>query len=102
MTVDGKAIVSRYDAYRDLSEYGLMFPTHWTETVGGKPYLDLKIDDGRVASYAVFPKPDSLVAARYPPVEIPMTLRKLSITAAVTALGVAAPAFAHHAVNSQF
>jgi hypothetical protein len=64
MTVDRKAIVTRYDTYRDLSEYGLMFPTHWTETVAGKPYLDLKIDDGRVASYAVFPKPDSMMAAR--------------------------------------
>jgi uncharacterized protein (DUF4415 family) len=62
MTVEGKAIVTRYSAYRDLSEYGLMFPTVWTETVDGKPSLDLKIDDGRVASYAAFPKPASLAS----------------------------------------
>ncbi len=61
-TVDGKVIVAKFDKYRDLSEYGLMFPTVWTETVDGKPSLDLKIDDGRVASYAVFPKPASLAA----------------------------------------
>lgn len=64
MTVDGKAIVTKFPAYADLSEYGLMFPTKWTETVDGKPYLDLTINDGRVASYAVFPKPAALTAAR--------------------------------------
>jgi len=64
MTVDGQVIVTRFGAYRDLSEYGLMFPTVWTETVAGKPRLDLKINDGRVASYAVFPKPAALAAAR--------------------------------------
>lgn len=64
MTVEGKALVAKFTAYRDLSEYGVMFPTRWTETVAGKPYLDLKIDDGRVASYAVFPKPASPAASR--------------------------------------
>ncbi len=63
-TVEGKAIVTTYADYRDLAEYGVMFPTRWTETIDGKPHLDLKIDDGRVASYAVFPKPASLVAGR--------------------------------------
>ena len=62
MTVDGQPIVTTFAAYRDLSEYGLMFPTAWKESVGGKPRLDLTIDDGRVASYAVFPKPAALAA----------------------------------------
>lgn len=57
MSVDGKQVVDRYTTYADLSEYGLMFATRWTESVDGRPYLSLKINAGRVASYAVFPKP---------------------------------------------
>jgi hypothetical protein len=64
MTVDGKTFVARHRAYKDISEYGVMFPTRTTETIDGKPYLDLTIDDARVASYAVFPKPAFLEAAR--------------------------------------
>jgi hypothetical protein len=57
MQVDGKTYVARHRAYKDISEYGVMFPTRTTETIDGRPYLDLTIDDARVASYAVFPKP---------------------------------------------
>ena len=60
MSVDGKQFVERYTAYQDLSEYGLMFATRWVETIDGKPHLNLTINDGRVASYAVFPKPSPL------------------------------------------
>jgi hypothetical protein len=58
MRVDGKEIVERYGAYRDLSEYGVMFPTRWSESIDGRPHVNLTIDDGRVASYAVFSKPN--------------------------------------------
>jgi hypothetical protein len=57
MKVDGRQIVDRYRDYRDLAEYGVMFPTKIGETVDGRPHLELSIDDARVASYAVFPKP---------------------------------------------
>jgi hypothetical protein len=57
MKVDGKTLLARHRAYKDISEYGVMFPTRTTETVDGRLYLDLTIDDARVASYAVFPKP---------------------------------------------
>jgi hypothetical protein len=57
MEIGGKQIVDRYRDYRDLAEYGVMFPTRITETIAGRPHLDLSIDDARVASYAVFPKP---------------------------------------------
>jgi hypothetical protein len=57
MEVDGKLIMARYRDYRDLAEYGVMFPTRISETVAGQPHIDLSIDDARVASYAVFPKP---------------------------------------------
>jgi hypothetical protein len=57
MKVDGKTYVARHRAYKDIAEYGVMFPTRSTETIDGHPYLDLTIDDARVASYAVFPKP---------------------------------------------
>jgi hypothetical protein len=57
MKVDGKVYIARHRAYRDISEYGVMFPTRTTETIDGRPYLELSIDDARVASYAVFPKP---------------------------------------------
>jgi hypothetical protein len=57
MKVDGKEIVERYTNYKDLSEYGLMFATRWSETIDGHPHLSLSITEGRVASYAVFPKP---------------------------------------------
>ena len=60
--VAGKTYVARFPDYKDLSEYGVMFPTRWIETVGGQPHLDLTINDGRVASYAVFPKPAALAA----------------------------------------
>jgi hypothetical protein len=62
MKVDGKTLVAHHRAYKDISEYGVMFPTHTTETIDGRPYLDLTIDDARVASYAVFPKPAFLEA----------------------------------------
>lgn len=57
MEIDGKQVIDRYRDYRDLAEYGVMFPTKISETVGGQPHVDLTIDDARVASYAVFPKP---------------------------------------------
>jgi hypothetical protein len=57
MNVDGRQIVDRYRDYRDLAEYGVMFPTKISETVDGRAHLELSIDDARVASYAVFPKP---------------------------------------------
>jgi hypothetical protein len=57
MKIDGKTYVSRHRGYKDISEYGIMFPTRSTDTVDGRLYLDLNIDDARVASYAVFPKP---------------------------------------------
>lgn len=63
MVVDGKTLQSRFPAYHDVSEYGLMFPTRWIETIDGKTRLDVVINDGRVASYAVFPKPASLATA---------------------------------------
>ncbi len=59
-----QAVVTTFGAYADLSEYGLMFPTIWKETVAGKPRIDIKVVEGRVASYAVFPKPAALAAAR--------------------------------------
>jgi hypothetical protein len=62
MKVDGKTYVAHHRAYKDISEYGVMFPTRSTETIDGKPYLDLTIDDARVASYAVFPLPVFLEA----------------------------------------
>ena len=62
MKVDGKTLVARHRAYKDISEYGVMFPTRSTETIDGRPYLDLTIDDARVASYAVFPMPAFLEA----------------------------------------
>jgi hypothetical protein len=60
--VDGKTYVAHHRAYKDISEYGVMFPTRSTETIDGKPSLDLTIDDARVASYAVFPLPAFLEA----------------------------------------
>jgi len=63
MKVDGKEYVERYRAYKDLSEYGIMFPTKWTETVDGKPRYDITFTETRVASYAVFPKPISSAQA---------------------------------------
>jgi hypothetical protein len=62
MKVDGKTLAARHSAYKDISEYGVMFPTRTTETIDGRPYLDLTIDDARVASYAVFPLPVFLEA----------------------------------------
>lgn len=62
--VGGRTLVARYPEYADISEYGLMFPTRWIETVNGAPYLDLTINDGRVASYAVFPRPITVTAQR--------------------------------------
>lgn len=62
MKVDGKTYVAHLRGYKDIAEYGVMFPTHTTETIDGRPYLDLTIDDARVASYAVFPKPAFLEA----------------------------------------
>jgi hypothetical protein len=59
MKVDGKEYVERYRAYKDLSEYGIMFATRWQETIDGKPHVDLTFTEARVASYAVFPKPIS-------------------------------------------
>ena len=63
MVVDGERIVDRYSAYRDLSEYGVMFATRWSQTIDGKPHLSLTINEARVASYAVFPKPIAAAAA---------------------------------------
>ena len=57
MTVDGRNIVTKYAQYRDLAEYGVMFPTRVTETVDGRPTLNLTIDDGRVASYLILQSP---------------------------------------------
>lgn len=62
--VDGHVIDTRYSDYKDLAEYGLMFATRVTESVDGKKTLDLKINDGRVASYLVFPVPANLAAAK--------------------------------------
>jgi len=72
MLVDGQRIVDRYSAYRDLSEYGVMFATRWTESIDGRPHLNLTIDDARVASYAVFPKPTATAAAS-PTAPVPPT-----------------------------
>jgi hypothetical protein len=64
MTIDGKEYVDRYHNYQDLSEYGIMFATRWTETVAGKPRFDVTFTETRVASYAVFPKPVATQAAK--------------------------------------
>jgi hypothetical protein len=63
-TLNGKTYEALYTDYKDVSEYGVMFATHITEKVAGKLSMELTIDDGRVSSYAVFPKPDGVKADR--------------------------------------
>jgi hypothetical protein len=59
LMVDGRKIEIRYADYRDLQGYGVMFPTHVREVVDGHPALDLRVDDGRVASYLILQPPNS-------------------------------------------
>jgi hypothetical protein len=67
MTVDGQRYEATYPDYADLSEYGVMFPTRIVEAVNGKAALDLAIDDGRVATYVVFPPPETAGGDRASP-----------------------------------
>jgi phosphoserine aminotransferase len=62
MTVDGHRHETSYADYRDLSEYGVMFPTKIVETVDGRTVMTLQINDARVASYVVFPPPSAVAA----------------------------------------
>ena len=55
--VDGHTIGTTYAQYRDLHEYGVMFPTRIADTVDGRPTRTLAIDDGRVASYLILQPP---------------------------------------------
>ncbi len=57
MTVGGVRYEATYADYKDLSEYGVMFPTKIVEKTNDKTTADLTIDDGRVASYAIFTPP---------------------------------------------
>jgi hypothetical protein len=59
LMADGRKLEMRYADYRDLHGYGVMFPTHITEILDGHFALDLKVDDGRVASYLVLQPPKS-------------------------------------------
>jgi hypothetical protein len=65
-TVGKKKIVVQYSDYHDFAEYGLMFPGHYVETVDGKPYLDIQLHSGDVATYVVFPPPPGLPVAAAP------------------------------------
>jgi hypothetical protein len=50
-------IVDEFTDYKDLTEYGLMFPTHSLETVNGKPYLDMHTRDADAGTYMLFTPP---------------------------------------------
>jgi hypothetical protein len=56
--VGAQRLEADYADYRDLAEYGVMFPTRIVEKTNGTTTADLKIDDARVSSYGVFPPPD--------------------------------------------
>jgi hypothetical protein len=56
-SVEGQRVEASYGGYRDIWEYGVMFPTRVSETVNGQARLNLKIDDGRVSSYLVLQPP---------------------------------------------
>jgi hypothetical protein len=55
--IGGRKIVTTLAQYRDLHEYGVMFPTRITETVDGRPARTLTISDGRAASYLILQPP---------------------------------------------
>jgi hypothetical protein len=57
MTLDGQTIEALYSDYVDPDHYGVMFPGHIIEKVGGRTTLDVNVSDVRVAGYAVFPPP---------------------------------------------
>lgn len=57
MQVNDQLIEARYSGYKDIAEYGVMFPTRVTETLNGRPKLSLTIDDARVASYLILQPP---------------------------------------------
>jgi len=56
---NGRKTTVTYSRYRDLAEYGMMFPTRIVETVDGRPSMTLTIDGGRVSSYLILQPPSS-------------------------------------------
>jgi hypothetical protein len=57
-TRDGANVIEvTYSDYLDMHGYGVMFPSRVSETVNGRKSVDLRIDQGRAASYALFPEP---------------------------------------------
>jgi hypothetical protein len=60
MNIDGRTIQTSLTRYRDISEYGIMFPSRIVEKVNSKTVLDLTIDDGRTSTYAIFRIPSNL------------------------------------------
>jgi hypothetical protein len=57
MTVDGRRYEATYTDYRDLSEYGLMFPVRTVEKIDNRVVADLTTSDTRVSNYLIFPPP---------------------------------------------
>jgi hypothetical protein len=59
-TRDGAEVIEvTYSGYLDMHGYGVMFPSRVSESVNGRKSADLKIVQGRAASYALFPEPAS-------------------------------------------
>ena len=51
-----------YGRYWDITEYGVMFPRSVTIKRNGFAVFDLKIDDGRVGPYLIFPAPTAIAS----------------------------------------
>ena len=56
-------LVAEYSDYRDFDNYGVMFPQHIVQKIGGKTVLDLKVTGFATNPYVVFPIADTLKVA---------------------------------------
>ena len=59
-TLGETTVEINYSGYRDFEHYGVFFPTHIVEKLGGRPVFDLTVTEFHTNPYIVFPVPATI------------------------------------------